>query len=238
MRKWLLLFILPLALAACAGDRTYATDPQIKLASIDGLPEPSVGDLYGSQRPYLIGPLDKLDIKVFGVEELSLKVQTDASGRISMPLAGVIEAGGKSPAEVANAIEAGLRGKYIRDPQVTVNLDDTVSQVVTVEGEVKEPGIYPVIGDMTLLRSIAAAKGTAEFARLQEVVVFRTVQGQKMAGIYNLKAIRQGNYADPAIFPGDVVVVGTSQARRIFRDAVQLSPALLSPLIYLFTANP
>lgn len=225
------------ALTACAGNRSYGTDPQVQLAGTSGLPAPSASDVFARQRPYLIGPLDKLDIKVFGVEDLSLKVQTDASGRISMPLAGVIETSGKSPAEVAMAIEAALRGKYIRNPQVTVNLEDTVSQVVTVEGEVKEPGIYPAIGKMTLLRSIASAKGTTELARLDDVVIFRTVGGQKMAGVYNLKAIRHGNYADPEVFPGDVVVVGDSQARRLFRDAVQLAPAVLSPLVFLLTAN-
>jgi polysaccharide export outer membrane protein len=237
VRKWPLSLILLSALGACAGNRTYAADPQIQLAGTDGLPAPGVSDIYGRQRPYLIGPLDKLDIKVFGVEDLSLKVQTDASGRISMPLAGVIEAAGKSPAEVASAIEAGLRGRYIRNPQVTVNLEDTVSQVITVDGEVKEPGIYPVVGKMSLMRSIATAKGTSEFAALQDVVIFRTVQGQKYAGVYNLKAIRQGNYADPEVFPGDVIVVGDSQARRLFRDVVQVAPAILSPLVFLLTSN-
>jgi polysaccharide export outer membrane protein len=56
-----------------------------------------------------------------------------------------------------------------------------------------------------------------------------------MAGIYNLKAVRQGNYADPEIFPGDVVVVGDSQARRLFRDAIQVAPAVLTPLVYLLS---
>lgn len=235
VRRWFLLFTLVPALAACAGDRSYGKDPQIRLAGTEGLPVPGRDDIYGQQRPYLIGPLDKLNIQVFGVDDLSMKVQTDASGRISMPLAGVIEAAGKSPAEVATLIEAGLRGKYVRNPVVTVNLEDTVSQVITVEGEVKEPGIYPAIGRMTLLRSVATAKGTSEYARLDDVVIFRTVAGQKMAGLYNLKAIRQGNYSDPEIFPGDVVVVGDSQARRIFRDALQVAPAVLTPLVYLLS---
>lgn len=235
VRRWLLLFILTPALSACAGDRSYGKDPELRLAGTQGLPPPGRDDIYGKQRPYLIGPLDKLDVKVFGVDDLSMKVQTDASGRISIPLAGVIEAAGKSPAEVASLIEKGLRGKYIRNPQVTVNLEDTVSQVITVEGEVKEPGIYPAVGRMTLLRSVATAKGTTEYARLDDVVIFRTVGGQKMAGIYNLKAIRHGNYDDPEVFPGDVVVVGDSPARRLFRDALQVTPAVLTPLVYLLS---
>lgn len=196
------------------------------------LPEPTRADLFEQNRPYLIGPFDKLIIDVFGIEELSKKeVQTDAGGRISFPLAGIMEAAGKTPAELETEIEARLRGAYIRDPQVSVNLQETVSQVVTVDGQVKKPGLYPVIGKMTLLRAVATAEGTSEFAKLDDIVIFRTVNGQKMAALYNLKAIRRGYYDDPEIFANDVVIVGDSTARRLFRDALQIVPLLTTPLI-------
>ena len=169
---------------------------------------------------------------MFGIEDLSKKeVQTDASGRISFPLAGVVEAAGKTPAEVEDVLEERLRGRFVRDPQVTVNLKETVSQVITVDGQVKEPGLYPVIGRMTLMRAVATAKGTAEFAKLDDVVIFRTVKGQNMAALYNLKAIRNGAYADPEVYANDVVVVGDSAARRLFKDALQIVPLLTTPLI-------
>ncbi|MBC7042118.1 polysaccharide export protein, partial [Salmonella enterica subsp. enterica serovar Enteritidis] len=78
--------------------------------------------------------------------------------------------------------------------------------------------LYPVNGRMTLMRAVATAKGTTEFAKLDDVVIFRTVNGQKMAALYNLKAIRQGAYDDPEVFANDVVVVGDSPARRLFKD--------------------
>jgi polysaccharide biosynthesis/export protein len=126
-----------------------------------------------------------------------------------------------------------LAGNYVRDPQVTVNLEETVSQVVTVDGQVTRPGLYPVIGRMTLMRAVANAGGTAEFARLDDVVVFRTVAGQRYAALYNLRAIRRGVYADPEIFANDIVVVGDSQARRIFRDILQAAPLITTPIIAL-----
>ena len=185
------------------------------------MPEPTRLDLFEQNRPYLIGPFDKLMIDVFGIEELSKQeVQTDAGGRISFPLAGIMEAAGKTPGELEEEIEGRLRGQYVRDPQVTVNLKETVSQVITIDGQVREPGLYPVIGKMTLMRAVAVAKGTAEFAKLDDVVIFRTVNGQKMAALYNLKAIRRGFYNDPEVFANDVVVVGDSQARRLFKDAL------------------
>jgi polysaccharide export outer membrane protein len=185
-------------------------------------------------RPYLIGPFDELSVNVFGLPELSRQqVQADASGRISLPLVGTIEASGKTPQQLAQEIEQGLRKRFIRDPQVSVNLLETVSQVVTVEGEVQQPGLYPVIGRMTLLRAVATARGLTEQASRREVVVFRTVEGQKMAGLYNLDAIRRGTYADPEIFANDVVVVGESRSRRMFETILQTAPLLTTPLILL-----
>lgn len=207
---------------------------QVQVAPSNVLPPPERSDLFGQNRPYLIGPFDQLTIDVFGIEDLSRKqVQTDAGGRISFPLAGVVEAAGKTPGELEDILEERLRGRFVRDPQVTVNLRETVSQVVTVDGEVREPGLYPVVGKLTLMRAVARAKGVSEFAKLDDVVVFRTVKGQPMAALYNLKAIRRGNYDDPEIFANDVVVVGDSSARRLFKDALQLIPAVATPLILL-----
>lgn len=230
--KRLLVFFLAIASASCAGQGALGGDPSIKVVRGTVLPAPERADIVGADRPYLIGPFDKLTIDVFGIEDLSKKeVQTDASGRISFPLGGVIEAAGKTPAEVEDILEGRLRGAYVRDPQVTVNLKETVSQVITVDGEVKEPGLYPVIGRMTLMRAIATAKGVAEFAKLDDVVIFRTVQGQKLAALYNLKAIRRGAYDDPEVFANDVVVVGNSSARRLFKDLIQVVPLVTTPLI-------
>jgi polysaccharide export outer membrane protein len=202
------------------------------------LPEPGRTDLFESNRPYLIGPFDKLVIDVFGIEDLSKKeVQTDASGRISFPLAGIIEAAGKTPGEVEDVLEQRLRDRYVRDPQVTVNLKETVSQVITVDGQVKEPGLYPVIGRMTLMRAVATAKGAGEFARLNDVVIFRTVNGQRMAALYNLKAIRRGFYKDPEVFANDVVVVGDSSARRLFKDVLQIAPVLSYVVVAILQNN-
>ncbi|TGX46460.1 polysaccharide export protein [Sphingomonas naasensis] len=227
-------------MAGCAGPsplgpvQTDGAQPSSRLSVVNAsaLPPPSRTDLVDQNRPYLIGPFDKLVIDVFGVPELSQKeFQTDAGGRISFPLAGVIEAAGKTPPEIEDVIEQRLRGRYVRDPQVTVNLKETVSQVITVDGAVREPGLYPVIGQMTLMRAVATAKGLSEFAKQEDVVIFRTVSGQRMAALYNLKAIRRGMYDDPQLYANDVVVVGESQARKLFRDALSVVPLLTTPLI-------
>lgn len=238
MKKFSLPLVALSFLVGCAGPGQLGGASNITVMQGNELPAPDRADLLSESRPYLIGPFDKLMIDVFGIEELSQKeVQTDASGRISFPLAGVIEAAGKTPAEIEDEIESRLRSRYVRDPQVTVNLKETVSQVITVDGQVKKPGLYPVIGKMTLMRAVATAEGTAEFAKLDDVVIFRTVNGQQLAALYNLKAIRRGNYGDPEVFANDVVVVGDSQARRLFRDALQLLPVLTTPLVIALQNN-
>lgn len=221
-----------IVLSACGG-RVPLTSTQ-RLTVVPGsarLPSPNRNDLTAADRPSLVGPLDTIQVDVFNVPDLSREIQVDASGRISMPLAGTIDARGKTAAELASAIEAALRGRYVRQPEVTVNIKSSVSQVVTVDGQVVEPGLYPVTNQMTLLRAIASAKGFSEFARQSEVVVLRTVDGRKMAGLYDVDAIRRGVYDDPAIYANDVIVVGDSPQRRLFRDLVSLSPVLAAPLI-------
>jgi polysaccharide biosynthesis/export protein len=231
--------IVLLSLAACIGStgKQLKSNSSIQVVDSTGLPTPDRTDILAAGRPYLIGPFDKLTIDVFGIEELSKKeVQADASGRISFPLAGIIEAAGRTPAELETVIANRLRTSYVRNPQVTVNLRETVSQVITVDGQVREPGLYPVIGRMTLMRAVATAKGVGELAKLEDVVIFRTVNDQKMAGLYNLKAIRRGTYADPEVFANDVVVVGESAGRRFLKDSLPIATAistLASPLILL-----
>ena len=91
----------------------------------------------------------------------------------------------------------------------------------------------PLASGLTLGRAIASAKGLSEFAKLDDVVILRTVNGQRMAGLYNMTAIRRGLYADPPVYPNDMIVVGDSPARRLFKDFVSVTPLLAAPLIAL-----
>lgn len=219
---------------ACANPQV-GLSPSTQVVQGD-LPPPTRADLFAANRPYLVGPFDKLKVDVFGVEDLQKEVQADASGRFSFPLIGVVEAAGKTPGELEDEIELRL-ARFVKAPQVNINLDETVSQVITVEGMVKKPGLYPVVGNMTLVRAIATAGGMDELASLDDVVVFRRVEGQRYAALYNMKAIRRGNYEDPDIYPNDVVIVGESNARRLFRDLLAASPLLTTPLVILSNGN-
>lgn len=221
-----------LAVAGCGGRPALTSTPHLTVTSGSTLPPPDGMGAGATGRSFRIGAFDKLSVDVFGVEQLSVEeIQVDASGRISLPLVGSIEAAGRSPAELSGAIEERLNAQHVRNPRVAVNLTEIVSQVFTIDGEVERPGSYPAVANMTLMRAVAAAEGTSEFARLDDVVVFRTVGDQRMAALYNLAAIRRGQYADPDIFRDDIIVVGDSPARRLFRDVVSVSPLLAAPII-------
>ena len=220
-----------LFLTSC-GPGQFRPGPHLTQVPGNELPEPDPRDLSGQSRPYFIGPFDELKVDVFGVPALSeQEIQVDSSGQMAFPLVGSLQVVGKTPAELAKTLEEGLRGQFVRNPQVTVNLKRTVSQVVTVEGEVTQPGLYPVVGRMSLMRAIATAKGTTEFSDTGDVVIFRSVDGKSFAALYNLRDIRNGKYPDPDVFANDIVSVGDSRGRRLFKDILQTLPILTTPLV-------
>lgn len=232
MRRFSAILFVATLLAGCATPQSLTSTPQLTVVDTNGvLPPPNRGDLTAEDRPALIGPLDTIDVDVFNISALSREIQVDASGRIAMPLAGTIDARGRTAAELADAIEAALRQHYVRNPEVIVNIKNSVSQVATIDGQVNEPGLYPVTNQMTLTRIIASARGMSEFARQEEVVILRTVGDRRMAGLYDVAAIRRGAYPDPAIYANDLIVVGDSPQRRLFRDIIAASPLLVAPLI-------
>lgn len=225
--------ILPIiALAACTSTPRIGGAAGLAIVNMSELPPPERSDITSTTRPYFVGPFDRLTVDVYGIPELTQRdVQVDSEGRLSFPLAGVIDAAGMTPGEIEQSLVQRLHAAHVRDPQVTVNLKEMVSQRITIEGEVKKPGLYPVTGEMTLLRAIALSEGTTEFSKLNDVVVFRSVGEKKYAALYNLDAIRHGEYQDPDVYPGDIVMVGESRGRRLFKDLLQVVPLVTSPLI-------
>lgn len=214
-----------LALSACgAGARLDEGSTAVRVA--ETLPAPDSPEIAVNPSTYRLGPTDEIVVSVFGAPELDREGRIDAAGNFALPLAGTVQAGGKTPDELARAIEEKLRGRYLRDPQVAVNIKQAVGHLVTIDGEVREPGVYPVLGRMTLQQAIATAKGASEAADIKNVVVFRTVDGQRMAAMFNLRDIRSGRYEDPEIYGNDIVVVGENSLRRWLRDTAITFPIL------------
>jgi polysaccharide export outer membrane protein len=173
---------------------------------------------------YKIGPLDVLDISVFKVPDLNKSLQVAEDGSINYPLIGDIPAAGKTAHELEHDLTRKLGGKYLKNPQVTVFVKEYNSQRVTVTGSSKSTGVYPIKGNTTLLQVLAMAGDVNPDIASGDIVVFRTVDGQRKAAKFDIDAIKQGKTEDPLMQPGDVVVVDTSATKVALSNILKVVP--------------
>lgn len=216
-------------LAACAGGsaQSVRSGSAKAVTATSELGEPdsrAASGEYTGKSEYYIGPQDLLEISVFQVQDLNRTVRVNSQGQISLPLVGTVQAGGKTVQQLETHIAGLFSESYLQDPQVTVFVKEFTSQRVTLEGAIKNPGIYPLTGRTSLLQALAMAGGVTDLANLQGIVVFRTVDGQRMAAVFDLKAIRAGNAEDPQVYGDDVVVVDQSGARTGLRRILETIP--------------
>jgi polysaccharide export outer membrane protein len=173
---------------------------------------------------YRIGPLDVLEVTARYLPEMNATtVRVSANGQITLPLVGDIAAEGRSAMQLQRDIAHRLE-EYVKNPDVTIFIKEYASQRVTVEGEVNQPGIFPIEGRTTLLQAVALAHGTNQIALLQRVVVYRSVNGLRVATVFDLAAIRLGKQPDPEVYGSDVVEVNASRARAVFRNILSAVP--------------
>ena len=173
-----------------------------------------------------LAPLDKIRVTVFQVADLSGEFQVDAAGNIQFPLIGTVPAQGKTPIELKNEITRLLSARYLNQPDVQVAVTEQSEQTITVDGAVRQPGVVPIRGATTLMRAVALARGTTEDANPSRVLVFRTINGERMAAAYDLQSIRRAESEDPPIYGNDIVVVDGSNTRRLWRDIISSLPVL------------
>lgn len=178
-----------------------------------------------------IGPMDMLDIDVFGVDDLGGTYQVDFQGLLKMPLIGQFNVMGMSANELSQNLEQRYGETYLQDPDVSVTIADSVGRRITVDGSISSPGLYPITGEISLLQAVALAGGPTESANPRKVVVFRNVNGERHAAAFDLVAIRNGSNDDPDIFGNDIIIVDGSEARRSYGEVLRSLP-----LIALFMA--
>lgn len=191
-----------------------------------GTPDTVRADVSGSG---VIGKLDTVSVTVYQLPELNRDHQVDNDGNIAMPLVGTVKAEGLTATELARTITARLAARYVRAPSVQVAIKQSAPQLVTVEGSVNKPGMFPVTGKITLLRAVALASGPDKDANIKRVVIFRQIEGKRAAAAFDLAAIRSGLAPDPDVFGNDVVVIDGSGLNRAYREVLQAIP-----LLYIF----
>jgi polysaccharide biosynthesis/export protein len=117
-----------------------------------------------ADRPLLqLGAGDQVKMDVFGRPEMDTTTYIGDDGTVRVPLAGAVNIGGLSPAEGAEKVERALKkGQYLVDPHVTLTVVQSRSQRVSVLGEVRNPGRYPMESNTTVLDLIAQAGGATD----------------------------------------------------------------------------
>ena len=195
----LLVFVMAVLLTACASGPRPGDAPRID-------PEAQAVEAYR------IGVDDVIRVAVWQNPDLNVTVPVRPDGKISVPLVGDVEAGGKTPEEVSAEITTRLEN-FVRNPQVTVIVDQLRSHEylarVRVTGAVRTPISVPYRQGMTVLDAVLAAGGTNEFAAADRTELYRKEGSSTRAYAVRLDRILQKGELDTnyPVQPGDVITV-------------------------------
>ncbi len=179
MRIWLLSALMSFTLAACASD-----------------PGPSRAFNDNLASAYQLDSGDQLRVVVFGQEDLSNTYSVDGGGSVSFPLIGAVHARGKTVREFEQQVGAMLGARYIRNPDVSVEVAQY--RPFFILGEVQNPGQYPYVAGMTIQTAAAIAGGYTSRAKTQSADISRQISG---------RIVTDGVSSDHAVRPGDTITV-------------------------------
>ncbi len=162
------------------------------------------------QSAIAIGPGDLLDLSVFDVPELVLKVRVDVNGCVSLAFLGDVKLGGMTVGNAQRLIARELIARQlVKDPQVSIFIEEFATQGITVYGEVNAPGIYPLMGPHRLYDAISAAGGlTPKSGRTVTVLHAGQRDHPEVVVLANIHATEDPlEHANVPIYPGDTIVV-------------------------------
>ena len=158
---------------------------------------------------FIIGNDDHLTINVWNETEISRSLPVRSDGRISLPLAGEVQAAGRTPLQLEQDI-AGKLQAYITKPEVTVIVEQINSKKFYILGQVAKPGSYPLTSPTMVLDAIAAAGGIRDFAKQKGIYILRHGPNDSETRIpFNYKLVIKGKNPGQNIMlqPNDTIVV-------------------------------
>lgn len=177
---------------------------------------------------YVIGPQDVLTITSFDQEDLSNKYPVDSDGTFTFPLIGRVKAGGLTLRQLEAELKRLLKDGFFNDPQLSVGVDMYKSQKIHIVGEVRNPGTYPLTGEMSLIEAVARAGSTLPSAS-GEALIVRAKSGQQKAGpilpngddtdvtTVDLKELQSGALSqNVALRDGDTIFVPRAESVYVF----------------------
>jgi polysaccharide biosynthesis/export protein len=157
---------------------------------------------------FVIGNDDVLAINVWKEPDISRSIPVRSDGKISLPLAGEVQAAGLTPLKLEQDIAEKLKN-YISEPEVTVMVQQVNSQKFNILGQVTKPGSYVIANSTTVLDAIALAGGFRDFAKKKSIYVLRHSTSGESRLPFNYKEVSEGkNMAQNVrLQPGDTIIV-------------------------------
>lgn len=153
-----------------------------------------------------LGEGDLLEVSVYNVPELNAKVRVSNAGDVYLPLVDYVHVEGLTQEEAQSLVAKRLEdGGFVRNPHVTIFIDEANSQGVTVLGEVNKPGIYPEIGDHRLYAIISQAGGFSQ-AAARKVGILRRGQSEPIH-VELPRNLADDRSANVEIMPGDTLTI-------------------------------
>ncbi len=177
----------------------------------------------------VLGPGDQIDVSVFDTKELSGKLRVDQAGNIELPVGGLLAVAGLTPDQASRAIEQRFRDAQIMiDPHVSVSIGQYATQGITILGEVRSPGTFPLFGPHTLYDALAFAGGPTQLEGASITITHHNDPDHPVIVKVNGPNYSEIQHSTP-VFPGDNVVV--SQADVVYVVGDVTSPGAI-PLTY------
>ena len=185
---------------------TAAVPAQSATPMTDQAPK-GAADPMVDKRTLKIGGGDLLEVKVYGVPELTDSVRVSARGDVSLPLVGSVHLDGLTSEQGEKLIEQKLKdGGYLRDPHVSIFVKEYVTQGISVMGEVAKPGIYPLLGTRRLFDALSNAGGTtAKAGKVISITHRENPEHPQLVSMSNDPA--KSSETNVEILPGDTIVV-------------------------------
>jgi len=185
------LLLLGVAASACSKRGVQVTE----------VPPPATDDT-------TLGPGDVFTVRVYGEDTMSGRHQVARDGTINFPLLNAVQVSGLEPTEVAEKIQTALRERdLMRNPHVSVYVEEYASKRVSVMGAVANPGTFPLEPGMTVVQAISMAGGFSSLADRDGTVVTRRVEGEIVRYRVPVARVTKGQAKDIAVAAGDIIFV-------------------------------
>ena len=170
-----------------------------------------------------LGAGDLIELSVYGVPDLSTKARVGNSGDIYLPLIDYVHIGDLTVDEAQELIQKRLEdGGFVRNPHVSIFVNEAASQAVNMMGELGHPGAYPVIGERRLYDLITAAGGLTERAGRSVTIIHRQNLDQKVE-LHLASNLAEDTQSNVEILPGDTVIVSRAGIVYVVGDVARPS---------------